>query len=78
MNQEALPMIKDTLEKLPDCQRLQLDLSQKHPKRKRLPADKRPSQKYIWNKHKLTGTPPKIILQSSTRTTYYKEDMGFL
>ena len=38
----------------------------------------RPSQKYIWNKYKLTRTPPEINFQSSTRTIYDKEDTGFI
>ena len=43
------------------------------PKRGRPPTNNTTLTKYIWNKHKLTITPLKIILQSSTRIIYDKE-----
>ena len=52
----------------------ELDLSQKTPSCRQHD----PHKSIFGNKHKLTETHPKIILQSSTRTIYDKEDIGFL
>ena len=69
-------MIKDTLENPPDCQRLQMERVGSLTKmpQERTPSFKQHDSHNIWNKHKLTRTPPKIILQSSTRIIYDKED----
>ena len=71
-------MIRETIENDLDCKHFQMEragsLTKMPQEKDALLPTTWPSQKYIWNKHKLTGTPPEIILQSSTRTTYDKED----
>ena len=69
-------MIKDTFEKPPDFQCLQMEGvgSLTKTPQERTPSCKQHDSNNIWNKHKLTGTPPEIIFQSNTRTIYDKED----
>ena len=70
-------MIKDTLEKTPNCQCLQMERvgSLTKTPQERTSSCKQHDFHNIWKKHKLTRTPPEIILQSNTRTIYDKEDM---
>ena len=72
-------MIKGTLEKPSDCQRLQIEKvgSLTKTPQERTPSCKQHDSNNIWNKHKLTRTPPKTNFQSSMRTIYDKKT-GFL